>query len=54
MAELGTAAGEVMRHQIIGEYLKRCQHAGLDRRGRLHLPEVLIQGVPGAMAEAVA
>jgi hypothetical protein len=53
-SELGTAAGEVMRHQIIGEYLKRCQHAGLDRRGRLHLPEVLIQGVPGAMPEAMA
>jgi len=53
-SELGTAAGEVMRHQIIGEYLKRCQHAGLDRRGRLHLPEVLIQGVPGAMPEAIA
>jgi len=53
-SELGTAAGEVMRHQIIGEYLKRCQHAGLDRRGRLHLPEALIQGVPGAMAGAEA
>jgi hypothetical protein len=53
-AELGTAAGEVMRHQIIGDYLKRCRHAGLDRRGRLHLPDVLIEGVAGAMPEAVA
>ena len=53
-AELGTAAGEVMRHQIIGDYLKRCRHAGLDRRGRLHLPDVLVEGVAGAMPEAVA
>ena len=37
--------------QIIGDYLKRCSHAGLDRRGRLHLPDALIAGVPGAVAE---
>ena len=53
-AELGAAAGDVMRSQIIGEYLRRCAHAGLDRRGRLHLPSVLLEGVPGALAEAVA
>ena len=34
--------------QIIGEYLRRCRHAGLDRSGRLHLPDVLIEGVAGA------
>jgi hypothetical protein len=49
-AERGSAAGDVLRHQVIGEYLKRCKHAGLDRRGRLHLPEILIKDVPGAMA----
>jgi hypothetical protein len=49
--ELGTAAGDVLRHQIIGDYLKRCAHAGLDRRGRLHLPDALIDGVPGARVE---
>jgi hypothetical protein len=49
--EIGSTAGDIMRHQIIGDYLKRCRHAGLDRSGRLHLPDVLIQGVPGAMAE---
>ncbi len=50
-AELGAAAGDVMRKQIIGEYLRRCKHAGLDRSGRLHLPGQLIEGVPGAVAE---
>jgi len=49
--EMGAAAGDVLRRQIIGDYLKRCDHAGLDRRGRLHLPDALIAGVPGAMAE---
>ncbi len=53
-AALGTGAGEVLRHQVIGEYLRRCQHAGLDRRGRLHLPELLLEGIPGAVHEAVA
>jgi hypothetical protein len=49
--ELGSAAGDVMRRQVIGEYLRRCRHAGLDRAGRLHLPDVLIEGVPGARVE---
>ncbi|MHB8244961.1 MAG: ferritin family protein [Acidimicrobiales bacterium] len=53
-AELGMAAGDVLRGQVISEYLRRCQHAGLDRRGRLHLPDQLIHDVPGATVEAVA
>jgi hypothetical protein len=53
-AEMGAAAGDVMRKQIIGDYLKRCQHAGLDRRGRLHLPSLLTDGVPGANVEVAA
>ena len=53
-AELGAAAGDVMRVQIIGDYLKRCQHAGLDWRGRLHLPEVLLEGFTTTVAEVVA
>ena len=44
----------MIRTQIIGEYLRRCQHAGLDRRGRLHLPDVLLDGVPGARLEVPA
>jgi len=52
--ELGPAAGDVLRLQIVGDYLKRCSHAGLDRRGRLRLPDAIIAGVPGAMAEEVA
>ena len=51
---MGTAAGDVLRLQIIGDYLKRCSHAGLDRRGRLHLPDALVAGVPGAVAEEAA
>ena len=53
-AELGSAAGDILRRQIIGDYLKRCRHAGLDRAGRLHLPDVLIDGVPGATIEVAA
>ena len=53
-AALGGGAGNVIRTQIIGEYLRRCQHAGLDRRGRLHLPDVLLDGVPGARLEVPA
>ena len=49
--ELGAEPGDVLRHQIIGDYLKRCAHAGLDRRGRLHLPDAIIDGVPGAKTE---
>ena len=49
--EMRTSASDVMRHQVIGDYLKRCQHAGLDRAGRLHLPHQLIDGVPGAAKE---
>ncbi len=48
---MGAEAGDVLRRQIIGDYLKRCDHAGLDRRGRLHLPDALIAGVPGAQVE---
>ena len=50
----GTSAGDVLRLQIVGDYLKRCEHAGLDRRGRLHLPEALLEGVPGAVAAVPA
>ena len=53
-AELGAAAGDVLRHQIVGDYLKRCAHAGLDRRGRLQMPESIIRGVPGATDVAAA
>ncbi len=53
-AELGSAAGDVLRVQIIGDYLKRCQHAGLDRRGRLHLPDVLLEGFDTSPAKVVA
>jgi hypothetical protein len=53
-AAVGAVAGNVMRNQVIGEYLKRCQHAGLDRRGRLHLLDILLEGIPGAKVEAVA
>ncbi len=51
---LGTGAGDILRKQIVGDYLKRCRHAGLDRAGRLKLPEAMWLDVPGATLEAVA
>ena len=53
-AALGAGAGDALRIQIIGDYLKRCEHAGLSRAGRLHLPDQLIKGVPGAQIEEAA
>ena len=47
---MGAGAGDVLRLQIVGDYLKRCGHAVLDRRGRLHPPDALLEGVPGAVA----
>lgn len=50
-AEMGGAASDVLRIQVVGEYLKRCKHAGLDRAGRVRLPEIMLEGVPGAKKE---
>jgi hypothetical protein len=50
-SELGTAASDVLRIQSIEEYLQRCDRAGLDRRGRMHLPDVIIAGTSGAAVE---
>ena len=52
--DMGAGAADVLRLQIVGDYLKRCRHAGLDRSGRLHLPDAIIEGVPGAKAEVAA
>ncbi|MCL4421988.1 MAG: ferritin-like domain-containing protein [Actinobacteria bacterium] len=53
-AELGTAASDVLRIQSIEEYLQRCERAGLDRRGRMHLPDVILAGTSGATARSDA
>jgi len=45
--ELGMAAADVLRGRVIEEYLERCDHAGLPRRGRLKLPPELLVGVRG-------
>jgi hypothetical protein len=37
----------MLRGRVIEEYLQRCDHAGLPRRGRLNLPAELLVGVPG-------
>jgi hypothetical protein len=46
-AALGSAASDVLRIQTVEEYLQRCDRAGLDRRGRMHLPDDLIAGTSG-------
>ncbi|MHB1986547.1 MAG: ferritin family protein [Acidimicrobiales bacterium] len=45
--ELGMAAADVLRGRVIEEYLERCDHAGLPRRGRLTLSRELLVGVKG-------
>ncbi|HVA75723.1 MAG TPA: hypothetical protein VNF71_14280 [Acidimicrobiales bacterium] len=45
--ELGMAAADVLRARVIEEYLERCDHALLPRRGRLTLPPELLVGVRG-------
>lgn len=43
--ELALGAADILRVRMIEEYLQRCEHAGLDRRGRIRLPEALLEGV---------
>ncbi len=47
-SELGSAATDVLRVQSIEEYLQRCDRAGLDRRGRIRLPDDMIAGTSAA------
>ena len=49
--ELGLAGADMLRGRVIEEYLQRCDHAGLPRRGRLKLPADLLAGVAGEEAE---
>jgi hypothetical protein len=46
--EMGMAAADVLRGRIVEEYLQRCAHAGLDRTGRMRLPNELLAGVAAA------
>jgi hypothetical protein len=46
--EVGLAGADMLRGRVIEEYLQRCDHAGLPRRGRLKLPAELLDGVDGA------
>ncbi len=52
--QLGLAGADMLRGRVIEEYLQRCDHAGLPRRGRLKLPAELLTGVPGASTAEVA
>jgi hypothetical protein len=47
--EIGLAGADMLRGRVIEEYLQRCDHAGLPRRGRLKLPAELLDGVEGAV-----
>lgn len=44
--EMGVAAADLLRGRVIEEYLQRCDHAGISRRGRLKLPPELLEGLP--------
>jgi hypothetical protein len=48
-SELGLAAANVVRAQVVEEYLARCARAGLDRRSRLRLPSALLEGTSAAV-----
>ncbi|MDA8045396.1 MAG: ferritin-like domain-containing protein [Actinomycetota bacterium] len=50
--EIGLAGADMLRSRVIEEYLQRCDHAGLPRRGRLNMPQELLVGVAGAGSEA--
>lgn len=43
--ELALGGADMLRGRVIEEYLQRCDHAGLPRRGRLKLPAELLVGV---------
>jgi hypothetical protein len=43
--DMGLAGADMLRGRVIEEYLERCDHAGLSRRGRLKLPAELLRGV---------
>lgn len=49
--EIGLAGADMLRARVIEEYLQRCDHAGLPRRGRLKMPKELLVGVAGEGAE---
>ena len=49
--EIGLAGADMLRARVIEEYLQRCDHAGLPRRGRLKMPKELLVGVPGEGVE---
>jgi hypothetical protein len=53
-SEMGAAAGDVLRVQIVSEYLKRCKHAGLDRSDRIKLPAIMLEGIEGVTSKGVA
>jgi len=42
--DMGLMATNVLRTQVVEEYLQRCSRAGLDRRSRIRLPIPLLEG----------
>ena len=51
--QVGLAGADMLRTRVIEEYLQRCDHAGLPRRGRVQLPDELLLGTT-ALDGAVA
>ncbi|MHB1519033.1 MAG: ferritin family protein [Acidimicrobiales bacterium] len=45
--EMGVGVSDILRTRMIEEYLARCDRAGLPRRGRMRLPEIILAGTSG-------
>lgn len=41
---LGLGGADMLRTRVIEEYLQRCDHAGLNRRGRMKIPAEMLEG----------
>jgi hypothetical protein len=52
--ELGLGAADMLAGRVIEEYLQRCEHAGLPRRGRVKLAPELLVGVAGVNGEVAS
>lgn len=52
--ELGMGAADVVRGNVIQEYLERCEHAGLPRWDRVTLPAEMLTDVAGLQGGAAA
>ena len=52
--ELAMSAANVVRGNVIHEYLERCEHAGMPRWDRVTLPPEMLTDVPGLQGDVAA